>query len=228
MTTIGINLLPKQFKKRSGGFNLGKTGLYVALGAFGVFLLLGAVTVYQIIKIDQLEGQMDIARVRTMQLQKDIQLVDALMDIKAKITDRLEAVERLDRHRSTWVKVLEDLSSNVPDFVWLAKFKEVEQVTPPTSNDSTVAARPEPTLAIIRPAEIEGFTFTLNALASFMIKMMRSDYFDEVDLEHTEEIALGKQKAYNFKLSFKVHYLSDEELENLTAEQEPTSNPNLN
>jgi type IV pilus assembly protein PilN len=189
MPMIQINLLPKQYQKRSGGLSLGKQGKYVIVAAVGVLLMLGGITFYQMHQISELEDQMQIARTRTMQLQQDIQLVDALMDIKDKITRRLEAVERLDRNRSTWVRILEDLSRNVPDFVWLSNFT----------------------------VEIEGFTFTLNALATFMIKMMRSDYFDEIDLASVNQTDFGNQKAYNFKLKARVHYLSDKELEEMAA-----------
>ena len=218
---IEINLLPKQFKKRSGGFSIGKHGTYAIIAAAGFLLMIGAVTLYQMHQISELKGQMEIARARTMQLQKDIQLVDALMDIKAKLTNRMEAVERLDRNRSSWVRILEDMSRNVPDFVWLSYFGEVKTAAiAPTDTTKAVASSAEP---VARHLKIEGFTFTLNALASFMIKMMRSNYFDEVDLVNTEQIEFGKQKAYNFQLSCDVHFLSDEELEKLAALQETAS-----
>jgi len=78
---------------------------------------------------------------------------------------------------------------------------------------------------MVRHVEIEGYTFTLNALAAFMINMMRSDYFDEVELTSTSEKAFGEQKAYNFVLACNLHYLSDEELRGLIAQAEkPGSN----
>ena len=221
MTLIKINLLPKQYMKRSGGFTLGKQGKY-AIGAIaGVIVLLGAITLYQIHQMDELEEQMDIARTRTMQLKKDIQLVDALTDIKAKITNRLEAVERLDRHRCAWVRIMEEASRNVPDFVWLSSFVELESGYPAQQDTTMTQPISSPS---VRPVEIEGFTFTLNALATFMIKMMRSNYFDEVDLANVEEFSFGDQKAYNFKLGCNVHYLSDEELEQILAQAAADSN----
>jgi hypothetical protein len=57
---------------------------------------------------------------------------------------------------------------------------------------------------------------------------MKSHYFDEVDLVQTEEITIGKQKAYNFKLSCNVHYLSDEELEKILALEATSSERNIN
>lgn len=220
MAMIKINLLPKQYQKRSGGFSLGKQGKYAVLAVVGVLLLLGTITSYQKYQMSEFEEQMKIARMRTQQLRKDIQLVDALTDIKFKITNRLEAVERLDRHRSAWVKILEEVARNVPEFVWLSSFVEMNDNSY-DPNDTTAQVQSTPS---IRPVEIEGFTFTLNALATFMIKMMRSNYFDEVDMANVEEISFGDQKAYNFKLDCNVHYLSDEELEKILAQAAASSN----
>jgi len=229
MAMININLLPKRFTKRSAGISFGKNGIYTIMVAAGVLLMFGAVSGWQLYKTKELRGQMEIAKARTAQLEKDIQMVDALMDIKAKITDRLEAVERLDRHRSSFVKILEDISTDVPDFVWLSKFSEkipLVSNAAAKSNDSTAVVNPvQPT---VKPAEIEGFSFTLNALASFMIKLMRSSYFDEIDLVSTQETAIGKQKAYNFRLSCNVHYLSDEEIEKIFSQESPDSDENIN
>lgn len=227
MAMIEINLLPKQYKKRSGGFAIGKHGIYAVAAGIGILLMIGAVTLYQMHQISELKGQMEIARARTSQLQKDIQLVDALNDIKTKITDRMTAVERLDRHRSAWVKLLENLSGNIPDFIWLSKFEEVAPTTTTTpqtaknknTTDTATVAVAETGLPPTRDVRIEGFSFTLNALASFMIKLMRSDYFDNVDLRNTEQVELGKQKVYSFELGCTVHFLSAEELEKLAAEQ---------
>ena len=239
---ININLLPKQYLRRSGGFNLGKNGIYAVAAVCGVIVMLGGVTLYQLHQMGELNGQMEIAKSRTAQLERDITMVDALIDIKAKITDRMDAVERLDRYRGVWVRILEDLTQNVPDFVWLSNFSEVKPTAPTTQPQRTntlppTGKAPEPpkpdsaTLAqsvgepTVRPAEIEGFAFTLNALAAFMIKMMRSSYFEDVDLVNTKEVTFGRQKAYNFKLSCTVHYLSDEEIEKM-ALQEPDTTVN--
>ena len=52
-----------------------------------------------------------------------------------------------------------------------------------------------------------------------MINMMRSDYFDEIELKSSEETKFGEdhEKAYRFILSAQLHYLSDEDLQNKIA-----------
>jgi Tfp pilus assembly protein PilN len=233
---IQINLLPKNYLKRQSSFNFGKTGLYVAAGAVGVLVMLAVVTFYQMRQINALEAGIERANERAAMLQKDIKLVDALIDVKTKINHRLEAVERLDRHRSVWVRVLQDVSSDVPDFVWLTELRQKAPDLKPNQNKNSGANMPDSkagkenspevagpvkdTLHSFDQAEIEGHAFTLNALAAFMINLMRSDYFDDVELVSSKEVKFtGNEKAYNFVVSCNVHYLTDEQLRATVAQR---------
>lgn len=227
---IEINLLPKNFAKKSIDFSLGKTGVYAIAAAAGIVIMLIAVTFYQKYQLSKLDTNIQKAKQRATMLQKDIKLVDALTDVKDKITERMQAVEKLDSHRSAWVRILEDISRNVPEFVWLGKFdeeplptvdkKDSKNKKTNNSKSNTAQAKesetppPDPN---VRQGKVEGFAFTLNALASFMIKMMRSDYFDNVELKSTNEIQVQEKKAYNFVLTFNINYLSDKELRNNIA-----------
>ena len=135
----------------------------------------------------------------------------------------MTAVEQLDRHRSAWVRVLEELARDIPEFVWLGKFNEIQAETDKAgkttkgrrgNNKAQEEPVPQksPILASVKQVEIEGYAFTLNSLAALMINMMRSDYFDNVELiSSTEQEFQEEQKAFNFVLSANLHYLSDEE-----------------
>lgn len=227
---IEINLLPKDYQKKSFDLSFGKTGLYVLGAVAAVFVIGAGLTVWQMIEMADLKGKIDKARQKEAILQKDIRLVDALNDVKQKITHRMSAVERLDSHRSSWVRILEDVAGNIPEYVWLARFQEKipetedskgkKQASKAKTEDEKQPAPTAPKHPSIQPGEVEGYAFTLNALASFMIKMMRSDYFDDVELVTTNEVSIDDKKAYNFVLSFNVHYLSDESLRGLIASQE--------
>jgi len=245
---IEINLLPKDYLKKSIDFSLGKTGLYGIVAAAGIVIMLIGITFYQKYQLSKLEDNISKAQQRAAMLQKDIKVVDALMDVKKKITERMSAVEKLDSHRSAWVRILEDFARDVPEFVWLGKFREKPQETLDKSNNkdgnknkkqntpSTTSAVADNSVPTVRKGEIEGYAFTLNALASFMIKMMRSDYFDEVELVSTNEINLQDKKAYDFVLNFNIHYLSDEQLRKViasvdnksTAQKAKTTHKSLN
>jgi len=226
---IEINLLPKDYRKKSFDFSFGKTGLYVLGAAGGVFVLALGLTFWQWHQLSSLDAKIEKARQKEAILQKDIRLVDALNDVKQKITHRMSAVERLDAHRSSWVSILEDVARNVPEYVWLARFEETrpegqedksKKGSKKAVTDEKTPAPTAPKNPSIKPGQVEGYAFTLNALASFMIKMMRSDYFDEVELVTTNEVSIDDKKAYNFVLSFNVHYLSDESLRSLIASQQ--------
>ncbi len=228
---IEINLLPKDYLKKSFDLSLGKAGFYALGAGVGVLAMLMVVTVIQRTRLGSLEEKMEQARQKESMLQRDIKVVDALNDVKGKITHRMKAVERLDSHRSAWVRITEDLTRNIPEFVWLARFQEMRpeeasdakgkgkksSKNPAAAEDETPKAPSNPS---IQKGEVEGYAFTLNALTSFMIKMMRSDYFDEVELVTTNEVNIDDKKAYNFVLNFNVHYLSDEQLRGLIAGQD--------
>ncbi|MBK7143544.1 MAG: PilN domain-containing protein [bacterium] len=227
---IEINLLPKDYLKRSSNFSFGKKEIYVVAGAVAVVALLAVVTLYQMRQVDTLEASIQKAGERAAMLQRDIKLVDALLDVKTKISDRLSAIEKLDRHRSVWVRLLQEVAGNVPDFVWLGELREKAEEKRST-NDSRKSGNKAENTAPAEPvvdslpsfvsAEVEGHAFTLNALASFMINLMRSDYFDKVELVSTKEITFpGSERAYNFIISCNIHYLSDDQLRNMVAQAE--------
>jgi type IV pilus assembly protein PilN len=230
---IEINLLPKNYLKGSK-ISLGKTGIYVIAAAFGVVVMLVSITFYQVYQLSSLEQNIEKAQQRAAILQQDIRVVDGLIDVKGKITQRMQAVENLDRNRTVWVRILEDLARNIPEFVWLSNFKEQgseEKAAPDpkaqNKNQPETAPATSTQLPSMRKVELEGYAFTLNALAAFMIKMMRSDYFDEVELLSTNETKFGeKEKAYNFVMSCNLHYLSDEELQQIAQTEEKTTPSN--
>ncbi len=223
---IEINLLPKEYRKKGFNLSFGKAGAYATFGVIGIIVMLAGVSFYQMQQLTSLDAKIKIANKRAAMLQKDIKIVDALIDVKNKVKQRMAAVERLDSHRSTWVRILNDFAKIVPEFVWLGQIEEVSEKkqddkkrgSRATKNkEAKVPAKSVSALPSVKPIRIEGYAFTLNALASFMIKMMRSDYFDEVELTSTSEVTFENHKAHNFVVSAKLHYLSDDEMRQLIA-----------
>jgi Tfp pilus assembly protein PilN len=221
MDMIQINLLPKEFRRKTGKLSIGKSGYYAIGATAGVIIMIVVVSFYQMYQVRKLDENMEVARFRTQQLQKDIAVVDALIDVKEKIMQRIEAIDRLDQHRSVWVRILEDFSGQVPDFMWLSGFRESKTAVA-AANDTSKANAQIP--SSVRPVAIEGFAFTLNSLANFMIKLMRSNYFSDVEMASVDEVLFQEQKAYSYKLNANLHYLSDSELKELL---ESESGPDL-
>lgn len=214
---IEVNLLPKGYRKKTFNLSLGKTGVYLAAGAAGVILMMFGITIFQMNQISDLDKDIERASHRANMLQKDIQMVDALVDVKSKITSRMSTIDKLDSHRSSWVRILEDLGRNVPEYIWLSRFEETDAAGTPTGKGSDGTSETPSAIPTVRPVEIEGYAFSLNSLASFMINMMRSDYFDEVELTSIDEVTFNEQAAYDFVISGNLHYLSDEDLRRLIA-----------
>jgi Tfp pilus assembly protein PilN len=216
---VQINLLPKRYLKTERVFSFGKMEMVMMASAAVLILAMVGMTWSQNNSLAQLDKDIVEAERRTQLLEKDIKLVDGLMDMKQKIAARMQAVEKLDRHRSSWVRIMEDVTGRIPDFVWLSSFAEVDptksqdRVSKPITDSSAATAEGLP----IKPVEINGFSFTLNALAAFMIKLMRSNFFDEVDLVYAREFELENKKACHFKIQGRLHYLSDEELRTMLA-----------
>ena len=213
---IEINLLPKDYRKSSGAFSIGKTGAYILSAAAGIVVVLIAITFYQMSQLSGLKSDIERANQRAAMLREDIRVVDALIDVKNKIHRRINGVEKLDRHRSAWVRILEDISRNTPEFVWLDEFKELPlEIPEQKESEGEEVAQPAYEAPTVRPVQIKGYSFTLNALAATMIRMMRSDYFEQVELINSQDTLYAGEKAYLFELAANVHYLSDEDLRNL-------------
>lgn len=242
MEMIQINLLPKEFRRKTGAPSLGRSGYYAAGAVAGLVLLIAVVTIFQRVQLTQLGQKMDVARFRTEQLQKDIAVVDALIDVKAKIMQRMEAVERLDRHRTVWVRILEDISDRVPEYTWLSAIKEsgLESASKTKSKGAkgtagktaaqaakeadSAAVKPDESKMPFRAVSIEGYSFTLNSLANFMINLMNSHFFSDVEMASVEEVQFQKQKAYSYTVTATLHFLSDEELKKILENE---SGPDL-
>ncbi len=227
---IEINLLPKSYRKKAISFSLGKTGVYVMAGGAGVILTLMVITFLQISRLGDLEENIDRAKRRAEMLRQDIAVVDALTEVKSKITRRVAAIEKLDRNRSAWVRIMEEIAGDVPDYVWVTNFTEGDPPSAARSGDASdeksdkkgsktkpkkVHATEQPT---VKEVTLEGYAFTLNSIAAFMINLMRSEYFDEIELVYTNETNFDKHRAYNFVLSGHLHFLSDEQVRKMIAQ----------
>jgi Tfp pilus assembly protein PilN len=167
-------------------------------------------SIYQKQQLSELDSKIRIARARSEQLQKDIKMVDALVEIKEKITDRINAVKVLDQNRTAWVNVMEDMSSRLPEFLWLTA---VRQVTPPAPTAAGRAPGDTAKLAVATgepqtqfPAEIEGYAYSLSGLANLIINLRKSGHFKDVDLRTAREVALEAHTAYSFALTCTLDY----------------------
>lgn len=211
---IEINLLPKELRRKGRGFAFDKNLIYLGTVAGILVVLFVVVSIFQSFKLKALDKKIAEAKKRTEELRKNIELVDALTDLKDKLLQRMSAIETLDKNRATWVYVLEDLSRRVPEYLWLSVLKEEEPVSEAQAGvevDTTVEMTwlPSPT----KKVNIEGHTYSINSLALFLIHLMRSDYFKNMELQFIKKSETEKQKTFTFGLSGELIYTPEPEVE---------------
>ncbi|HXF48831.1 MAG TPA: PilN domain-containing protein [Verrucomicrobiae bacterium] len=204
---IEINLLPKELQKRTGGLSLPKPALYMLAGLAGLAAVLAGLTVMQKMRIANIQKKIAEAKVREAKMQKDIQLVDALTELKGKILERMAAIDGLDQNRSAYVRFLEDLSGRVPEYLWLSNFREGSgggAARPQAGNPAQAAA------ASGAKTVIEGFSYSLNSLATFMIQMKKSPFIKNVELSFAKEQKMENSRLYNFQLTCDLTMVPEE------------------
>ena len=214
---IEINLLPKELRKKRRTFALGKSTYYFLGGAAAVVVFMILITAFQSLKLKTLDEKITQAQRKREQLRESIQMVDAISQLKTNILKRMSAIENLDKNRSTWIEVLQELSDRVPEYVWLSSFKETPKTSSPaantqsaasdTSQDSLQQVTHQP--VFVSQVTIDGYSFSINNLAIFMINLTRSDYFKNIELNFVKAEALENQKIFTFQLSGDLLYASE-------------------
>ena len=211
---IEINLLPKELKRKGKGFAWDKSLVYVGAIALILVALFVGVSILQSFKLKALDKNIADAKKKTEELKKNIELVDALIDLKGKLLQRMSAIETLDKNRITWVYILEDLCQRVPEHLWLSILKEEEVST--GSSKGTGADTTTPKASLLSPTRkvnMEGYTYSINGLALFLIELMRSDYFKNMELQFIKKSETEKQKTFSFGLSGELVYTPEPKVE---------------
>lgn len=210
MARIAINLLPRELRGKRRGIAFDKNLTLIAAFAGILVVLIVGVSVLQGIKLKALDKKIADAQRRTDELNRNIELVDGLTDLKDKVLKRMSAIDALDRSRAVWVRVLEDLNRRVPDYLWLSLLMEEEsqdEATPDTSTDGTVSSPWLESLA--KRVTIEGYSHSLNSLASFLIGLMGSQYFENMELQYVKRAEVKEYKTFSFQLVGDLYYLPE-------------------
>jgi len=210
---IEINLLPKELRKRAHPFHFDKKWVYGAAAVGFLFVVLFGVTFLKKHKISQLENKITTVQKQRKALEKDIRLIDGLTDIKQKLLTRMSAIEQLDQNRGMWVTILEDFSSRIPEMLWVTDFAEEtpkvdkKKDRKPTRNRSGMQEEKDTIeVPVKRITKVEGYAYTLNSIASFMVGLMKSDFFQDVQLTFARQEKVEDISAYKYRINCVVNY----------------------
>jgi Tfp pilus assembly protein PilN len=123
----------------------------------------------------------------------------------------MSAIEALDRNRAVWVRVLEDLTRRVPDYLWLSLLEEEESQSTAVADsgvDSAIVLSQPPSPAKKR-VTMEGYSYSLNSLASFLIELIGSPYFKNMELQYVKRAEVEERKTFTFQLVGDLYYVPD-------------------
>lgn len=194
---IEINLLPKELQWKRFSFKLDKK-LVVLLSAGGVIILAMAAYsfILQAAQISTYQKNIANYRAEAEQFADEIKKIDDINQKKDQIVARMTAIELLDRNRGYWVGLMEDLIRRVPEYLWITSVREatagtVASTSAPSSTAPAAAAR----------SSIEGFAFSLNAVATFIVRLKKSDIFTNIEISSVNLEETQNSRAYAFKLN---------------------------
>jgi type IV pilus assembly protein PilN len=180
---IRINLLPAEERsaKSQGAPRVSWTVWPIAGLSVLVMAIVGTTTV-QTSKIKSLETDITRAESQTASLAPQIQRISDLGKERADMDLRMSVLTRLQSSRYLRVQIMDELSRQLPDHVWLTDAKEK---TPGNML-------------------IEGVTFSNLMVSDFMQRLEASPIFDNVDLVISEKGALDDRDVVKFTMTAHV------------------------
>jgi Tfp pilus assembly protein PilN len=216
---IEINLLPKEYQKRRFKVALEKNTLYVAAAGVAVLLLLAAYTVlFQVIPDKSINKKILSYQNEAANFAPQIAKIDSLNNLKQRILTRMSAIELLDHGRSTWINILGDLGSRVSDYLWVTEFKQlVVEVAPPKPQvmvegegnpDQPKKVVPQvaaPKAEQLKKATLKGKSFSLNSIATLIVRLKKSPYFGNIELTSIKLVEERNAEAYEFTINSNLY-----------------------
>lgn len=173
---LEINLLPKEYQKRKFQVTLEKNTLYIIGSGIAVLLLLAVYSFFfQVMPISSLENKIVKAREQTKEYDVEISLIKQLTEEKKLLLSRISTIDTLDANRESLIKVVSDLGARIPSYLWLTSFEQTVVEGGETGQGSMQVS-------------IEGKTFSINSLATFLVRLKKSSYLNNIDLSMVELI----------------------------------------
>ncbi|WP_028449675.1 MULTISPECIES: PilN domain-containing protein [Chitinibacter] len=176
---IRINLLPHREEKR-----LARQRRYVALLGFSFVAACSIVLAGYLLLATKIEAQNERNQFLTAEnakLDKEIAEIEKLKSEKQALLDRKQIVERLQSNRTETVHIMDQLTRQVPEGVYLKDVKQVgEQLT------------------------LNGLAQSNARVSTLMRNVNDSPVFEQPLLIETKAASVGNQRLSEFTLNIKV------------------------
>ncbi|WP_288843052.1 PilN domain-containing protein [uncultured Deefgea sp.] len=176
---IRINLLPHREQKR-----VARQRQYVSMLVMSFLLAVGVVLAgYMLLsaKVDIQNGRNHFLTEENAKLDREIAEIDKLKTEKQALLDRKKIVERLQSNRTETVHLLDQLTRQVPEGVYL---KEVKQ-----TNEQLV---------------LTGYAQSNARVSTLMRNLNDSPIFEQPLLIEVKSASIGNQRLSDFTLNIKL------------------------
>ena len=193
---IRINLLPEEFHIHKRKLRVSLRSSFFVAAFVALCAIISLLTLWQRSRLRSLDENIRQTRIEAERQRTDLALVEELTALKERILERMQVVEQLNQNRTRWIDILTDLSSSMPEEMWLMSFKEERA----GSNEQ---------------ARIRGMTFSLKPIATFMDQLGEKDCFQQPQFTYAQRIPVREGMAYDFEIRTK---LSDPRMLSLSEE----------
>ncbi|MBI4684226.1 MAG: PilN domain-containing protein [Nitrospirae bacterium] len=176
---IRVNLLPLKRKKKPKA--VPQFMIYMVLVTLFIVIISGYLFFYLNTQLSSLNKQKKNNEARIAELKNRIKEVENYESQKKTLEQRKNIIEQLRRNQSLPVKILNEISSTVPNGVWLISM--------------SVAGE---------SIDIAGVGFTNDDVVNYVNNLKKSQLFTDVYLQGTQKTGTGKIITYQFTLTCKV------------------------
>lgn len=176
---IRINLLPVRAAQKKERIRSQLSIFFLCI----VLVLIGCGGLYaqKMAAINDTKNEIAEINKKNDALKKKIGQVRNFEKKKAELEQKLKVLETLKANKSGPVHLLDELSSSLPDKVWLTKFTEkAGSIT------------------------LSGVADSEHTVALFMKNLEASPYYQGIELSVTEQSKIGEAKMQKFTLNCKV------------------------
>ncbi len=182
---IRINLLPVRAAQKKEKLRSQLSIFFLCL--ILVFIGCGALYFQQMMVINDVQDEITTITQKNNELKKKIGQVKNFEKKKAELEKKLAVLATLKAAKTGPVHLLDELSTSLPDKLWLTKFKEKGG-----------------------KINLSGVADNENTVAVFMRNLDASPYYKNVELAVTEQTKAGDRKMQKFTLNCSVETPSSE------------------
>lgn len=177
---IRVNLLPKEERIAAPRLSLPNVNSMVPVAIVGgLILVIGITAVLERAKVSSLNRDVVDLREEVRSIQPQVDRVRRLTAQREDLERRLDIIRSLDQGRFLSVRMLDNISREVPRYCWLTSVQQMG----------------------LGGVTITGVTFSNLIVADFMMRLERSEMFANIDLAQTNKGQIDSREVMEFSIT---------------------------